>query len=104
LVICRAGASSLAELAAAGKAAILIPLVSKDDHQTPNAQELAEQGAAVVMKQNKTTGADLASVLKGLILDRNRVAVMAGKMALRSQENAEDEIIRGLSEMLKSSR
>lgn len=58
LVICRAGASTVAELAAAGKAAILIPLpTAADDHQLKNAQALQEAQAGKVILQSEWTGA-----------------------------------------------
>ncbi|RZA04382.1 MAG: UDP-N-acetylglucosamine--N-acetylmuramyl-(pentapeptide) pyrophosphoryl-undecaprenol N-acetylglucosamine transferase, partial [Proteobacteria bacterium] len=56
LVVCRAGASSLAELAAAGKAAVLIPLVSKDRHQEHNAVEIEHVGGALSRLQGSLTG------------------------------------------------
>ena len=96
IVVCRAGASSLAELAAAAKAAILIPLVSKDDHQSPNAQELAEAGAAMVVRQNETTGAELARIFADFFVHREKLANMAAKIASRTRANAEDEIIAAL--------
>ncbi len=73
LVICRAGASSLAELAAVGKAAILIPLVSKDRHQEHNAQEMKNLGACDVHLQPELTGEKLAAIIKGLYYDRQRL-------------------------------
>ena len=61
LIVCRAGATTLAEIAAAGKAAILIPLPSAtDDHQRKNADALAATGAAEVLLQADATGPVLA--------------------------------------------
>ena len=52
LIVCRAGATTLAEITAAGKAAILIPLpTATDDHQRRNAEAMAERGAAEVLRQ-----------------------------------------------------
>ena len=52
LIVCRAGATTLAEITAAGKAAILIPLpTATDDHQRKNAEALAAAGAAEVLLQ-----------------------------------------------------
>ncbi len=54
LVVCRAGASTLAELALCAKPSILIPLpTATDDHQTKNAQAFADAGAAVLLKQSE---------------------------------------------------
>ena len=61
VIVCRAGATTLAEIAAAGKAAILIPLpTATDDHQRKNAEALAAAGAAEVLLQEDVTGAVLA--------------------------------------------
>jgi UDP-N-acetylglucosamine--N-acetylmuramyl-(pentapeptide) pyrophosphoryl-undecaprenol N-acetylglucosamine transferase len=61
LIICRAGATSCAELAAAGKAAIMIPLpTAADDHQRKNAEALEKAGAARMILQKDLTGEKLA--------------------------------------------
>jgi UDP-N-acetylglucosamine--N-acetylmuramyl-(pentapeptide) pyrophosphoryl-undecaprenol N-acetylglucosamine transferase len=66
-VICRAGATTLAELTAAGRAAILVPLsAATDDHQRKNAQVLAEAGAAEVVDERELTGKALAARLLAL--------------------------------------
>ena len=58
MIVCRAGATTLAEITAAGKAAILIPLpTATDDHQRKNAEALAAAGAAEVLLQRELTGA-----------------------------------------------
>lgn len=73
VVICRAGATTLAEIAAAGKPAILIPLpTATDDHQRKNAEALAVRGAADVLLQREATGAVLAGRLLALAGDRER--------------------------------
>ncbi|MBI5561844.1 MAG: undecaprenyldiphospho-muramoylpentapeptide beta-N-acetylglucosaminyltransferase [Deltaproteobacteria bacterium] len=67
LVICRAGATSIAEMTAIGLPAILIPYpYAADDHQTVNAGCLAEAGAAVVIPQDKLTGKTLADAVRRL--------------------------------------
>ncbi|MBV2234881.1 MAG: undecaprenyldiphospho-muramoylpentapeptide beta-N-acetylglucosaminyltransferase [Sterolibacterium sp.] len=64
LVICRAGALTIAELAAAGVASILVPFpYAVDDHQTSNARFLADAGAAVLLPQSELTAARLAELL-----------------------------------------
>jgi UDP-N-acetylglucosamine--N-acetylmuramyl-(pentapeptide) pyrophosphoryl-undecaprenol N-acetylglucosamine transferase len=81
LLVCRAGATTLAEIAAAGRPAILIPLpTATDDHQRKNAQAMAEHGAAEVIDQTELTGETLAARILGLAGDlerRNRLAVAA---------------------------
>ncbi len=85
VVICRAGATTLAELAAAGNASILIPLpTATDDHQRTNAQALVSQGAALMIEQRELTGDRLASEIVALIGDperRRRVSDAARRFA-----------------------
>jgi UDP-N-acetylglucosamine--N-acetylmuramyl-(pentapeptide) pyrophosphoryl-undecaprenol N-acetylglucosamine transferase len=73
LVVCRAGATTLAEIAASGKAAILIPLpTATDDHQRRNAEALAAAGAADLLLQQDVSGAALAARILALAADRER--------------------------------
>ncbi len=76
LVICRAGATTVAELAAAGVAAILVPFpFAVDDHQTTNARYLADAGAGVLLQQRDLTPEALAGILRGL--SREQLLAMA---------------------------
>jgi UDP-N-acetylglucosamine--N-acetylmuramyl-(pentapeptide) pyrophosphoryl-undecaprenol N-acetylglucosamine transferase len=78
LVIARAGASTTAELAVAGRPAILVPLPNAiDDHQTANAAVLARLGAAWVMPQPQFTAAALTARLIGLLTDPTALAIAA---------------------------
>jgi UDP-N-acetylglucosamine--N-acetylmuramyl-(pentapeptide) pyrophosphoryl-undecaprenol N-acetylglucosamine transferase len=85
VVVCRAGATTLAELAAAGTAAILVPLpTATDDHQRKNAAAFVRQGAAVMVEQKNLTGDRLAGELLALVDDRSRrqdIATAARKLA-----------------------
>jgi UDP-N-acetylglucosamine--N-acetylmuramyl-(pentapeptide) pyrophosphoryl-undecaprenol N-acetylglucosamine transferase len=73
LVVCRAGATTLAEITAAGRAALLVPLpTATDDHQRKNADALARAGAADVLDQRELTGETLASRIATLLLDEAR--------------------------------
>jgi len=81
LVICRAGALTIAELAAAGVASILIPYPhAVDDHQASNARFLSERGAALILMQSQLSAEKLAQIL-GELLDgqrgRDKLLVMA---------------------------
>ena len=77
LLICRSGASTVAEVAAAGKSAIFIPLpTAADDHQRRNAQTLADAGAAVLLPQAELNPDRLAREVVGLLGDRQRLAAM----------------------------
>jgi UDP-N-acetylglucosamine--N-acetylmuramyl-(pentapeptide) pyrophosphoryl-undecaprenol N-acetylglucosamine transferase len=85
VIVCRAGATTLAELTAAGRAAILIPLpTATDDHQRKNADALVRQGAARAVDQRELTGARLAEELLALARDgaaRERMAAAARGLA-----------------------
>lgn len=71
--MCRAGATTLAEITAAGKAAILIPLPSAtDDHQRRNAEVLRAAGAAELLLQADLSGPVLADRIMALAGDRER--------------------------------
>ena len=85
VVVCRAGATTLAELAAAGRAAILVPLpTATDDHQRRNAEAFVRQRAAVMVEQKDLTGERLARELFALAEDpgrRREVATAARRLA-----------------------
>lgn len=70
LLICRSGSSTLSEVAAVGRAAILIPLPSAaDNHQFENAQIFAKAGAAFLVDQTQASGAQLAELIRRLVQD-----------------------------------
>jgi UDP-N-acetylglucosamine--N-acetylmuramyl-(pentapeptide) pyrophosphoryl-undecaprenol N-acetylglucosamine transferase len=78
LVICRAGASTLAELACAGRAAILIPFPqAAHDHQRHNARGFEAAGAARVLEQRNLDGGRLATEAQALLADPGRIAAMS---------------------------
>lgn len=80
LVICRSGALTVAELAAAGIGSVLIPFPHAiDDHQTRNGEWLADRGAALVVQQEGITPENLAELLSLLLRDRPRLLDMACK-------------------------
>jgi UDP-N-acetylglucosamine--N-acetylmuramyl-(pentapeptide) pyrophosphoryl-undecaprenol N-acetylglucosamine transferase len=77
LLLCRAGASTVAEVAAAGRPAVFVPFPrAADDHQTRNAQALEQAGAAVLLSQGELSPARLADVVAGLLNDRALLAQM----------------------------
>jgi UDP-N-acetylglucosamine--N-acetylmuramyl-(pentapeptide) pyrophosphoryl-undecaprenol N-acetylglucosamine transferase len=93
LVICRAGASTLAELTTLGLPSILIPFpFAADDHQTKNARELEEKGAAKLLVQKDTTPELLASTMRQLLGDRERLATMEQAARALGRPNAHAEI------------
>ena len=77
LILCRAGATTCAELAAAGKASIMIPLpTAADDHQRKNAEALQTAGAAKMILQRNLNGENLANELKDLIENSQNITAM----------------------------
>lgn len=77
LVVCRAGATSVAELAVVGMPAILVPLPgAPGDHQTANARWLAQAGAAANLSDDECTAGRLAREIEGLLADRDRMEEM----------------------------
>ncbi len=78
LVLCRAGAMTVAELAAAGVASVLVPYpFAVDDHQSANARFLADAGAALVVPERELQPARLAGLLAEFAAARDRLAGMA---------------------------
>jgi UDP-N-acetylglucosamine--N-acetylmuramyl-(pentapeptide) pyrophosphoryl-undecaprenol N-acetylglucosamine transferase len=78
LIVCRAGATTLAEITAAGKPAILVPLpTATDDHQRKNAEALAARGAAEVLLQKDLSGTTIADRILALAADPERRRQMA---------------------------
>ncbi|HRP97151.1 MAG TPA: undecaprenyldiphospho-muramoylpentapeptide beta-N-acetylglucosaminyltransferase [Rhodocyclaceae bacterium] len=93
LVVCRAGALTVAELAAAGVASILVPFPhAVDDHQTANARFLAERGAALLVPQHELDAPRLAQLL--VELDRARLLEMAEKARALARPDAAAEVAR----------
>lgn len=87
LVICRAGALTIAELSSAGIASILVPFpYTADDHQTYNAKFLSSNGAAVLLPENELTPSSLANLL--LSLTREKLLGMATKARELAKPNA----------------
>jgi UDP-N-acetylglucosamine--N-acetylmuramyl-(pentapeptide) pyrophosphoryl-undecaprenol N-acetylglucosamine transferase len=94
LVIGRAGATTLAELAAAGRPAVLVPFpAATDDHQRRNAEVLEGAGAAVVLDQASLSGAALADTVRALAADRPRLARMGEAMRGFARPDAAGAIV-----------
>ena len=89
LVICRAGATTIAELAAARRPAILVPLpTATDDHQRKTAEVVARTGGAVVIEERELTGERLADQIHGLVNDPTRRAGMSAAIATFARPDA----------------
>jgi UDP-N-acetylglucosamine--N-acetylmuramyl-(pentapeptide) pyrophosphoryl-undecaprenol N-acetylglucosamine transferase len=97
LVACRAGAMTLAELAASGRPAILVPFPhATDDHQLHNARDREAAGAAVVLADGECRGGTLAATVDALAGDRTRLAAMARASAALAAPDAAAVIARDL--------
>ncbi len=103
LVICRAGALTVSELAAVGVAAILVPFpAAVDDHQTYNAQYLVGEDAAVLIADRELTPERLATELKSLCAGRGKLLAMAERARLVAKPNAAQELAAACYEQLEA--
>jgi UDP-N-acetylglucosamine--N-acetylmuramyl-(pentapeptide) pyrophosphoryl-undecaprenol N-acetylglucosamine transferase len=97
VVICRAGAVTVTELAAAGVASVLVPLVvSTTSHQRSNAEFMASQGAAIHLPQAELAAEALAAVLRGLSRDRLL------EMAIRARAIGRPEATRVVADAIEN--
>jgi UDP-N-acetylglucosamine--N-acetylmuramyl-(pentapeptide) pyrophosphoryl-undecaprenol N-acetylglucosamine transferase len=95
LVIARAGALTLAEICAAGVAAILIPFPhAVDDHQTANARVLVDAGGAELIAESALSADDLAARLRALVADPARRLAMAQAARALAKPEADREVAR----------
>jgi len=93
VVIARSGATTLAELAASGRPAILVPLpTSTDDHQRKNADVVARAGAAVVVDERELNGGSLAAAITALVSDPERRRQMAAAARRLARPDAAQRI------------
>ena len=99
LVIARAGASTIAELTAAGRPAILVPLPSAtDDHQSANAEEITKAGGARTIRQDKFTPVELAKQMQKLGLDPAALT----NAAARARRCGRPQAARDLADLVES--
>ena len=93
LVVCRSGASTLAELCAVGVGSVLVPFAQAvDDHQTRNAEYLVERGAGVLLKQDDTLADALMATLRPLVADAGRRMAMAQAARALARTDAAERI------------
>jgi UDP-N-acetylglucosamine--N-acetylmuramyl-(pentapeptide) pyrophosphoryl-undecaprenol N-acetylglucosamine transferase len=105
VVVSRAGATTLAELTAAGRTAILIPLpTATDDHQRKNAELLVRQGAAQMVEQRGLTGDRLAAEILGLARDTARRHAMSEAARRLARPDAAKVIVDRVLELSGSRR
>ncbi|MBS1963305.1 MAG: undecaprenyldiphospho-muramoylpentapeptide beta-N-acetylglucosaminyltransferase [Bdellovibrionales bacterium] len=94
LVVCRAGSSTLAELAAVHRAAILVPFpFASDNHQEKNARLFVDRGAAELMIQGKSSGKELAAKIRDYFSDPAKVSALETGIAKFHSENATGKIV-----------
>ena len=100
LIICRAGATTVAEVAACGLPAIFVPLPSATaDHQRLNAQVLVEAGAAEMVLNGELQTGKLVSTLIDLLGDENRLRQMAQKGKALGRPEAAKAVVRAIEEL-----
>jgi UDP-N-acetylglucosamine--N-acetylmuramyl-(pentapeptide) pyrophosphoryl-undecaprenol N-acetylglucosamine transferase len=103
LVICRAGATTLAELAASGRPAVLIPYAAAtDDHQRRNARVLVAAGAAAMVEESELSGDRLAALVADLLDDDVRRLAMARAMHSQARPEAAGMIVARLLELARA--
>jgi UDP-N-acetylglucosamine--N-acetylmuramyl-(pentapeptide) pyrophosphoryl-undecaprenol N-acetylglucosamine transferase len=105
LVICRAGALTVSELAAAGVGAILVPFpAATDDHQTRNAAFLVNDGAAVMIAERELSAERLAAELLQLCSGRGRLLAMAERARALARPRAVQELADACVELVRGER
>jgi len=93
IAVCRAGATTVAELAAAGVPSVLVPLPgAPGDHQTRNAEALVAAGAAILVPDAECTGERLAAELEPLLADPARLEAMGAAARTLARPNAADDL------------
>ena len=100
LVVCRSGALTVSEMAAAGLASVLVPFPhAVDDHQTVNARFLSDRGAAVLLPQKEMTPERLAELLRNMTRERTLQMAQAARAA--AQPNAAQRVAQVCAEVAK---
>jgi len=102
LVVCRAGATTLAELTACGRPAVLIPYpFAANNHQVTNAVALASKGAAIMIEERDLKAEELGILIDGLLADRARLESMSATARSLAQRGAAARLLaecRGLAQ------
>ncbi|MCY7294249.1 undecaprenyldiphospho-muramoylpentapeptide beta-N-acetylglucosaminyltransferase [Alteromonas sp. a30] len=102
VIICRAGALTVAEVAASGRCAIFVPLPhAVDDHQTLNAKSLADADAAILMPQSELMTGALPIVLKELIAAPSRINALASHAKQQAKVDAAEQVAKVCMELSK---
>jgi len=102
LVICRAGATTVAELAGLGKPAILVPYpFAADDHQRANAESLVRTGAARMVRDAEATGERLAAEVRGLRADAGALERMGECIRAFGRPDAADRVVDVVEQLIR---
>ncbi|GIZ12359.1 undecaprenyldiphospho-muramoylpentapeptide beta-N-acetylglucosaminyltransferase [Pseudomonas sp. NCCP-436] len=102
LVICRAGALTISELAAAGLPSFLVPLPHAiDDHQTRNAEFLAKEGAAVLLPQHATDADRLAAQLSEVLMQQEKITAMGATARRLAKPDATRTVVDTCQEVMR---
>jgi UDP-N-acetylglucosamine--N-acetylmuramyl-(pentapeptide) pyrophosphoryl-undecaprenol N-acetylglucosamine transferase len=105
VVVCRAGATTLAELTALGKPALLVPYpYAADDHQRKNAESLVAQGAAIMILDRELSATSLAAAIAGLRAEPDRLAAMARAARSLGRPDATERVVEVCFELLQNER
>lgn len=103
LVVCRAGATTCAELAASGKASIMIPLpTAADDHQRKNAEALQSAGASKMILQKDVTGQVIAAEIGRLVSEPETITEMEAAAKTLGREDAAQKTADIIEELKRS--
>jgi len=101
LIVCRAGATTLAELGVVGRPAVLVPFpFAIDDHQRKNAEELERAGAALVVSDDEATAERLGALLGELLDDRQRLREMSERSLSTGVVDATEKVVTDLEELI----
>ena len=102
IIICRAGANTLADISIVGRPAILIPLKhAKDDHQLRNARMFAENGGAIVIEESTSLVEELSEKLRVILNSPSKTKAMANKALKMGKPEASKNIIRTIEAFLR---
>ena len=103
LIVCRAGAITVAEIAAAGRAALFIPFgAATDSHQLRNAQEMARAGAARLIPEPELSGQRLAEEISNLIRDPQQLVDLGARARQLARPHAARDIADMIDEVIAS--
>ena len=105
VVICRAGAMTLSEVAAVGRAAIIVPSPNvTDDHQYKNAKQLADEDAAIVIKESDLTDKLMIETIDALIKNPARCEKMANNISAFATNDVRERIYAEICELLSKGK